>query len=270
MTHLCDCHTHTWYSADARCNIEEMCRAAYEQGLHVLTVTEHYDYDNAGGGGTYYTARADSRMAEMARAKARWEGRLEVLCGIELGQPHLQLHRSREFARSGGFDMVMGSLHDLRPGRAIYHDFTLETPQQCDALYELFFQEAREMVRVADVDVFGHYDYPLRLMDKAGIPPSMERWRELMLPFLKDLAQSGIALELNTTGLRRWMKRPAGEGWILQAFRDYGGRYVTVGSDAHRARDVGCGAREACRILRENGFDHVTVYRQRKPVLLSL
>ena len=91
-----------------------------------------------------------------------------------------------------------------------------------------------------------------------------------MLPFLRDLAASGIALELNTTGLRRWMKRPAGEGWILQAFRDYGGRRVTIGSDAHHARDVGCGVRETCAILRESGFDSVTIYRKRKPVQLSI
>ena len=79
-----------------------------------------------------------------------------------------------------------------------------------------------------------------------------------------------MALELNTTGMRRWMGKPGGEAWILEAFRSFGGRRVTCGSDAHFPRHVGFGAREVCAILRENGFDNITVYRQRKPVELSI
>ena len=126
------------------------------------------------------------------------------------------------------------------------------------------------MLRTCDFDVFGHYDYPLRKMDTGVVPPNMERWKAQMLPFLRDLAQSGVALELNTTGLRRWMGKPGGEAWILEAFRSFGGRRVTCGSDAHFPRHVGFGAGEVCAILRENGFDKVTIYRQRKPVELSI
>ena len=193
-----------------------------------------------------------------------------MLCGIELGQPHLDPEVSKRFANCGDFDLVIGSLHDLKPGRDIYRDFAFDTVEQCDAVYRDFFDEARELVHRCDVDVFGHYDYPLRLMDKAGVAPNMERWKDRMLPFLKDLAQSGIALELNTVGLRRWMGRPAGESWILQAFREYGGKRVTIGSDAHHTYHVGAGVKETCAILRENGFDSVTIYRQRKPIQLSI
>ena len=269
MEHLCDCHTHTWYSFDAHCNVSELCQAAFDKGLFAVAMTEHYDYAQRGGT-EHYTARAQQRVAEVLRAKEQWAGRLEVLCGIELGQPHLDPEVSKRFANCGDFDLVIGSLHDLKPGRDIYRDFAFDTVEQCDAVYRDFFDEARELVQRCDVDVFGHYDYPLRLMDKAGVAPNMERWKDRMLPFLKDLAQSGIALELNTVGLRRWMGRPAGESWILQAFREYGGKRVTIGSDAHHTYHVGAGVKETCAILRENGFDSVTIYRQRKPIQLSI
>lgn len=269
MEHLCDCHTHTWYSPDGGCNIGELCAAAHQAGLHTLAITEHYDYVHKGGV-EHYILREQDRLREMRDAKVHWQGRLEVLCGIELGQPHLAPEEAKRFANSGDFDVVIGSLHDLRPQRDIYRYFAFDTVEECDAVYKDFFDEARELVRLCDVDVFGHYDYPLRLMDKAGVAPNMERWKDSMLPFLKDLAQSGIALELNTTGLRRWMKRPAGEGWILQAFREYGGKRISIGSDAHRTGHVGLGVKETCAILRENGFDSVTIYRQRKPVQLSI
>lgn len=267
MEYLTDLHTHTWYSADARCNVDELCAAAAAKGLSAVAMTEHYDY---GEETAYYELRHPRRMAELAAAKKAWEGKLEVLCGIELGQPHLCPQQAKAFANSGDFDVVIGSLHDLRPGKSIYHDLPVDTPEACDALYAAFFEEARELVRNCDVDVFGHYDYPLRVMEQAGVAPNMERWKGRMLPFLRDLAESGIALELNTCGLRRWMGRTAGEAWILEAFRKYGGTRVTIGSDAHFTRHVGFGVRETCAVLRENGFDKVTIFRQRKPVQCSI
>ena len=88
--------------------------------------------------------------------------------------------------------------------------------------------------------------------------------------FLKELAESGRALEVNTVGQRRWMGCVGGEQWVLEAFRQYGGRYVTVGTDAHYARHVGIHVREAYEAMRAAGFDKVTIYRQRKPVQLSI
>lgn len=267
---LTDCHTHTWYSADARCSVDELCRAACDRGLQTVAVTDHFDYAMDGRGDAFWARRENRRAAELSRTQKDWAGRLEVLRGIEIGQPHWNVAASRALANSGDFDLVIGSIHDLRPGKSIYHDYDLSTLEACDALYEQFFDEAGEMLRNCDFDVFGHYDYPLRLMYPTLTEPTVLRWKERVLPFLKDLAQSGVALELNTSGMRRWMGRPGGEGWILEAFRRYGGRRVTCGSDAHRAEDVGCGAQTVRALLLENGFDRVTIYRQRKPVELPL
>ena len=270
MEHLTDCHTHTWYSGDGRCSVDELCTAAHGVGLAAVAITDHFDYAADGGREAEWDLRAEMRCRELERAQESWAGRLEILRGIEIGQPHWNPADSRKLANCGDFDLVIGSIHDLRPGKRIYHDYDFSTVEVCDAMYEQFFDEAREMLRTCDFDVFGHYDYPLRKMDSGVVPPNMERWKAHMLPFLKELAQSGIALELNTSGLRRWMGKPGGEAWILEAFRNFGGRRVTCGSDAHFPRHVGFGVREVCAILRENGFDKVTIYRQRKPVELSI
>ena len=270
MEHLTDCHTHTWYSGDGRCSVGDLCAAAHAKGLSAVAVTDHFDYAIDGGREPDWDVRAEMRNRELLQMQAHWAERLEVLRGIEIGQPHWNPEDSRKLAGCGDFDLVIGSIHDLRPGKRIYHDYDLSTAEACDALYRQFFDEAREMLRTCDFDVFGHYDYPLRKMEGGVVPPHMERWKEQMLPFLKDLAQSGVALELNTTGSRRWMGKPAGEGWILETFRSFGGRRVTCGSDAHFTRHVGWDAGAVCAILRENGFDKVTIYRQRRPVELSI
>ena len=269
MIHLTDTHIHTWYSNDACSNMEEVCRAAWEGGLSAIAITDHYEFKKGGLPSPYYLLRAEQRTAELARVKARWAGRLEVLRGVEIGQPHWNPEKSRADAGSGDYDMVIGSLHDLRPGVSIYTGYDYSKAEVRDGMYRQFFEEAREMVRVADFDTFGHYDYPIRKME-GYVEPTLTPWKEYALPFLKELAESGRALEVNTVGHRRWMGVVGGEQWVLEAFRQYGGRYVTVGTDAHHTCDVGAGVKAAYDAMRAAGFDKVTIYRERKPVQLSI
>lgn len=270
MVHLVDCHTHSWYSSDARCNISELCQAARDRGLAAVAVTDHFDYGPKGESDADFDKRKTQRAWELAQVQQHWQGKLEVLRGIEIGQPHWNVPAATALANCGDFDLVIGSIHDLRPGKSIYRAYDLTNPENCDALYAQFLQEAQEMLRVCDFDVFGHYDYPLRVMEAGGVSTDMLRWKEPMLDFLKALAQSGVSLEVNTCGLRRWMQGVGGQDWVLEAFRSVGGKRVTIGSDAHFTRHVGLGVQEVCTLLRKNGFDKVTVYRQRKPVELSI
>lgn len=270
MEHLVDCHTHTWYSSDGRCAVDELCDAAQACGLSAVAITDHFDYEADGSNTGYFERRMAQRAGELARVQKARQGRLEVLRGIEIGQPHWNREAARRLANCGDFDLVIGSIHDLRPGKSIYHDYDFSSAAVCDEMYAQFFLEAREMVETCDFDVFGHYDYPLRVMQASGLPADMRRWQAPMEDFLGLLAQSGKALEVNTCGLRRWMGCTAGAHWVLEAFRKAGGRRVTIGSDAHYTRHVGAGVKETCAILRDCGFDSVTVYRQRKPVELSI
>ncbi|MEA5040565.1 MAG: histidinol-phosphatase HisJ family protein [Clostridiaceae bacterium] len=266
---LCDLHTHTRFSFDGQCTVAELCDAALCKGVDILAITEHYDFDTRGGG-DHYKAGEARRAREMAEAKAFCAPRMELLCGIELGQPHLWPEKTAAFLAQNDFDVVIGSLHDLRPEKDIYRDFDYNTLAQCDAVYAQFFDEAEEMLRTCDIDVFGHYDYPMRLMRTAVPDASLLRWRERMRPFLHSLAHSGIALEINSSAYRRWQGRPAGEDWLLQDYLAAGGTRVTVGSDAHKADYVASGIPEACALLRRNGISSITVYEKRKPRQVSI
>jgi histidinol phosphatase-like PHP family hydrolase len=44
-----------------------------------------------------------------------------------------------------------------------------------------------------------------------------------------------------------------------------GGEYITIGSDAHNPGDVGFGA---FTVLKAAGIDKITVYKNRKPVII--
>ena len=81
-----------------------------------------------------------------------------------------------------------------------------------------------------------------------------------------EVARTDHALEVNTNrgkDLAVWLP-------ILGWFRECGGRYVTLGSDAHRPQDVAKGIREGQTLLRQTGFAHTTTFRRRKPELHPL
>ena len=57
---------------------------------------------------------------------------------------------------------------------------------------------------------------------------------------------------------------------IIKRFKELGGKYITIGSDAHRWGDVGAGIEDGMRVLLKCGFTHFTVYEKRKPKLLPI
>lgn len=261
----CDMHTHTEFSFDGRCTVDELCASAEEKGVSVLAITEHFDIDSRGGG-DYYLRHEAQRKEAMRLAAEKYAGRLTLLCGVEIGQPHICPEVTREFLAEREFDVVLGSIHDVRPGidvgRVDYPNL-----RACDDMFERYLSELREVAECGYVDVVTHYDYLMRIMGHifAERGPSLLRYREMMRPLLRAVADNGVALEINTKGMQRWQKTHAGEEWILEDFKRVGGERITIGSDTHISEGVGTGFHEVCDMLRGCGFDRLTVYRRRKP-----
>ena len=52
--------------------------------------------------------------------------------------------------------------------------------------------------------------------------------------------------------------------------RELGGQFVTLGSDAHAAEDLGAGIPEAMQMACDAGFEYFTFYKKRQPRLLQI
>ena len=62
---------------------------------------------------------------------------------------------------------------------------------------------------------------------------------------MKELAGKGIALEINTSGLRKGLGRTLPGTDTIGKYADYGGTRITFGSDAHSEAEIGAGFRDA-------------------------
>ena len=235
-----DSHVHTIFSVDADTTIAEAVRAAEEKKVG-LVITDHMDWDFPA---PFPDFRVDLEGFFREYAPLRSE---KLLLGIELGLTVNSIARANEIAASHDFDFVLGSVHVMN-GREV--DDTLYLEQDEREVYRAYLLEAAMLLETADVHAFAHVDYPLRTTS-AELPYADYRMEFAAL--FDVLVRRNIVLELNTSRLADEVAR-ANLLAIYHAYRECGGQYVTLGSDAHEPQEIADNFTIAVDFLRETGL----------------
>ena len=254
---FCDMHTHTVFSFDGENFVSSLCSDALKENIRAVAMTEHMDFFD-GRDYAYYGLFEENRYKAVLKARALYPS-IEIFYGIELGQPHYDPLGTADFLKGRSFDIILGSIHDLRGGRTIY-SLRCRDMKECDRIMEEYFYEIGLMLEAFDFDVLAHLDYPARVFPCMGKEASLKRYDGLILPILEKCAGKGVALEINTAGTDKWLGRPGPDIWVLEAFKKAGGERVTMGSDSHRPGCCGRGFKEAESMLREAGLAGCLVY----------
>jgi histidinol-phosphatase (PHP family) len=212
-----------------------------ELGLPSIAFTDHADYTRWGVTREMRSVRAgrvapDGRfspppldaegyLACVQRCRDRYPG-LRILSGTELGEPHWHEDQVKELLSGGGFDRVLGSVHNLPVDgpQGVDHLFERLGP---DGLMRAYLGEVRRLAESsAPFAVLAHIDYPLRYWPPAAGRFDATAFEDEYRETLGALARSGRALEVNTV-----VPLPA---VIVRWWYEAGGEALTFGSDAHR------------------------------------
>ena len=264
---ICDSHIHTHCSPDGSDSAAMMCQAAERAGLYAITITDHCECNNYYKDG-YYQSVCRSYL-ESHQAAFSFQGRLRVYTGIELGQPMQDLSIAVPSLSAADYDFVLGSIHNVRGKEDFY--FLDYQKEDVYALLDAYLKEMREMVEWGGFDSLAHLTYPLRyIVGEYGIQFDYSRYDDKVTGILRRLAEKGLALEINTSGLRQKIGTTLPTLHLVRRFREYGGKYITLGSDAHSWKDVGAGIREGMQVAAEAGFTHYTIFEKRTPKLIPL
>lgn len=258
---MIDLHMHTARCGHAVGRPEEYVAAARTAGVAVMAFTDHLPLP-PGRSPEYAMPWVElTHYVEDVRAAAegsRREGGPEVLLGVEADW--IRGHESLvvgALARHD-FDMVLGSVHfiddwafDDPDLRARYAEWTP------DQLWERYFRDLCEAAATGLYDVMAHPD----LVKKFDVRPLVDPdrlYRETAAMF----AEAGVAVEVNTAGLRK----PCAEIYpsldLLRRCRE-AGVPATVGSDAHSPGEVGAGWNAARGLLLAAGYASLVVFRSR-------
>lgn len=267
---LFDSHTHSENSPDGHHSVTFMVESAIDKGFHGLAVTDHCECSELEE--RSYALRLRHCALDVAMAREAFRNRVILTNGIELGQPLYNPEGAGWILAMQHYDFVLLSLHRLRDCRNFWLlDYKNYTPDMLHDLMLRYFDELLESVRTTDFDVLAHLTFPVRYpREQCGTEIDIARYAEPIDEILRALVGLGKGLELNTSGLRDDLGSTLPPAWVIRRYRELGGELVTVGSDAHRAGDIGGGVNDGMQILADTGYEYFAFYRDRQPVMLRI
>ncbi|MBR5913057.1 MAG: histidinol-phosphatase HisJ family protein [Selenomonadaceae bacterium] len=245
-----DSHTHTKFSADSQMLATDAVARAESLNLGIV-FTEHFDYDLEGN----FKFVPAEYMSEYKNFRGD-----KVRLGVEVGFTKTARKVNKNFVASADFDQVIGSIHML-DGADIYHKEFFYGKDKI-SVYTNYFNVMAQEAAVNDFDVLGHIDYICRAATYDDTSIDYERFKNEIDKVLKIVVEREKVLELNTRRLNRkeiFMELKP----VYESYKNVGGKYVTIGSDAHRAEVIGNYFEDAKKFVEEIGLTVVN-FKQRK------
>lgn len=252
---MIDYHLHVVAHGDRPMTVENImayCEVAKTRGIKQIGITEH----------DRYLEEINLAAFEEAREKSK---DVEMRLGIEIDFVPGNEEQMDYYASELPYDYVIGSVHRVG-GEEVDHPEHLDVYDKWDTyeLYEAYFGNVRKAALSGRFNVLGHPDlikifrhYPQR-----DITQMLEETADAV-------AESGIAIDVNSAGLRK----PVGEIYpsrkFLQMFFERGVPII-LSSDAHSAHEVGAGYGESLKLVRDVGYREVATFKNRERGALSL
>lgn len=264
-----DSHNHSNFSFDAEQSVDELCKSAVANGFSRIALTDHYDIDCIlDGFYDDYDVVSAHREAEACREK--YAGKLDLVFGIEIGQPHLREKEAHEFIRRNDIRFVISSVHNLdRVPDFIFMNFKTVPQPLINSLYERYIDELCQAASFDGAHTLAHVTYPCRYIERDGRSVRLSRFYDLYKKLFSVLIERGVALELNTSGIRKgYGISPTAE--LIELYRDCGGELVSCGSDSHIAGDCGADVRNCTEFLLDRGFKYLTVPSQNGAEIIKI
>ena len=248
-----DSHMHTRFSADSEMLATDALARAKNLNLGII-FTEHFDHGVKNDDGEFVFNPAEY-MTEYKNLRGE-----NVRLGVEVGLRKSARAANENFIKRADFDFVIGSIHLVDDVDIYYPDFYIGKDKA--TAYKKYFAQMAEEISVADFDALGHIDYICRIAPYDNPEIDYATFKAEIDAVLKIIVERGKVLELNT---RRFDKIRAVKELVpvYKKYRELGGRFVTIGSDAHRTAAVGNYFSRALDFVHELDLKPVS-FRERK------
>ena len=251
---LFDSHMHTKFSADSQMLASDAIAKAATLNLGVV-FTEHFDYGVTNDDGKNFSFDPPTYMNEYKNLRGD-----KVRLGVEVGLRKSARAVNEKFIAQADFDFVIGSIHLVDDLDIYYPEFYADKDKP--TAYRKYFAQMAAEIGVADFDALGHIDYICRAAPYDNPEIDYPTFATEIDAVLKIVVDRQKVLELNT---RRFNSDRAIRELVpvYEKYRKLGGRFVTIGSDAHRVSAVGNFFDRAVDFVRELDLKPVT-FRERK------
>jgi histidinol-phosphatase (PHP family) len=259
---LYESHAHTPLCKHAHGQPGEYAAAAALRGLRGIIFTCHCPLpDGISAGVRMAPEQYDHYVELIAQARAEYVGRVDVRLGLESDfYPGVEPWLEKLHARAP-LHHVLGSVHPQVPDyRARY--FTGDA----FAYQQIYFEHLAQAAETRLYDTLAHPDL---VKNESPADWDFTRIRPYVERALDRIAATGVAMELNTSGVNKAV-REINPGTRMLAMIRERGIPIVLGADAHRPARVGDGYVDALRTLRSLGFTDVSFFLDRRRQTVSI
>ena len=228
-----DCHVHTDFSSDCRMNIKEVMEIIENNNFGAI-ITEHMDLNFPEEGEFVF----DINKYFNEYSKYRGD---KLLLGVELGMRMDCPRENEKIAKEFPFDFIIGSLHLLDKDGNYFDIFgkDLYEGRAQGEVYSSYLNRMYECLKEHSfIDTLGHIDFISRYSPYEDREIYYSDHEDILNSIFKTLIENEIAIEINT---RRFSDEKAIDNLtsLYKRFKELGGKYVTLGSDAHVRGNIG-------------------------------
>jgi histidinol-phosphatase (PHP family) len=186
----------------------------------------------------------------------------DLRLGIEADFVPGREDRVANFLEEREWDYVVGSVHFLGDEALDHPDYDIWSPRSDpDRVWRRYFELLGEAARSGLFDILAHPDLVKYWGQQRPRPDGdLRRFYELAM---EGIAESGIAIEVSTAGLRK----PVGEIYPARPLLEMcleAGCPVALSSDAHVPDDLGYGYEQALALLDDLGVTELCVFEGRE------
>ena len=253
---LYESHSHTPLCKHATGEPVDYAAAAAARGLKGIIFTCHCPLPDGISAGVRMAPGEYDRYAEMVgAARAEFAGRVDVRLGLE----------SDYFP---GVESWLELLHARYPLHHVLGSVHMQVPEYRARFFrgdwfdyqQTYFQHLAESAETGLYDTLAHPDL---VKNEAPSEWDFTRIRPYIERALDRIAATGVAMELNTSGLQKAIPEMNPGATMLGLMRARG-IPVVIGADAHSVRRVGADYPTALRVLQAAGYAEVSFFLERK------
>jgi histidinol-phosphatase (PHP family) len=250
-------------------NVQRYLDAAAAAGIEELGVSEHVYRFRAAlelWRHPFWVENAVDDLDAYCEFVAATPLRLGIECDFVPGAEE----RTEALLAARELDYVVGSVHFVTEGDgAVDHEGwdVWEADGDPDEIWRRYFETLADCARSGLFDVLAHPDL-VKVWGRARPLPEREL-RAFYEPAVEAIAESGIAVEVSTAGLRK----PVGEIYPAREFAELcveAGACFALSSDAHLPEQVGYGYDRALELLESLGVSEICVFEGRRRRLAPL
>lgn len=280
--HLEDYHTHNVLCRHAQGTLRDYVLKGIELDLSSIGLSDHFPYEFLKGiesipyqEYSMLLKELDGYIKDAENLKSEFKSKIDVKIGFEIDYIFEQEQTLNSHLKKylNHLDYIIGSVHvieDKECNWCVDDTKFLDNFNNygVDNVYLKYYHKLQQMLnsKKFKLDIVGHFDLPKKFNK---LPNNKEAILNEVIKTLEIVKKRGVAVEINTAGLRKDVKEQYPSVEIIKLMYNLD-IPIVLSSDAHNPNEIAYEFKEIVKILKSIGFNSLASFKKREKIFINL